>query len=121
GIASDLCHLGTVTLDQGHCDRARALYGESLRLRQELGDKEGIAYCLEGFAGVAAAQADSEEEARRGARLLGAAEALREAIGAPLFQPEVPRYERVAATLRAALDEATFAAAWAEGRSMTVG
>jgi DNA-binding NarL/FixJ family response regulator len=53
------------------------------------------------------------------ARLWGAAEALRQHIGAPL--PPVYRadYERSVAAARAHLGEKPFAAAWAQGRTMT--
>jgi DNA-binding CsgD family transcriptional regulator len=52
-------------------------------------------------------------------RLWGAADALREAMGTPI--PPVYRadYERSVAAARAQLGEKAFAAAWAEGRSMT--
>ena len=85
---------------------------ESLALRRELGDKHGLAECLEGLAGVAVAQQHLE----RAARLLGAAAALREAIGAPLSPREQARYDRDMSALRADLGEAAFAAAWATGR-----
>jgi DNA-binding NarL/FixJ family response regulator len=51
--------------------------------------------------------------------LLGAAEALREAVGAfvlPLYSAE---YDRGLAAARAELDEEAFRAAWLEGRAMT--
>jgi hypothetical protein len=48
------------------------------------------------------------------------AEALREAIGAPLPPDERPDYEREVAHVRAQLDEAAFKAAWQEGRVMTL-
>jgi hypothetical protein len=52
-------------------------------------------------------------------RLLGAAESLRELIGAPLPVPERTEYERTAALARSAVDDAAFSAAWNEGRSLT--
>jgi hypothetical protein len=61
-----------------------------------------------------------EEQPRRGVRLLGAADRLRETIGAPLPPQEQVDHERRLAALRAALDEPTFDAAWAEGRAMTL-
>ena len=94
--------------------RATALYEESLALRRELGNKHGLAECLEGLAGVAVAQRQLE----RAARLLGAAETLREATGAPLSPRERVRYDRDVSTVRAGLGEAAFAAAWATGKAM---
>jgi non-specific serine/threonine protein kinase len=54
------------------------------------------------------------------ARLLGAAEALREAVGSALALPERATYERAAITARDALGDETFAAAWAAGRALTL-
>jgi hypothetical protein len=57
----------------------------------------------------------------RAARLWGAAEALREREGLSLskFDRANSGYERDLALVRSALDEATFDAAWAEGRAMS--
>jgi predicted ATPase/class 3 adenylate cyclase len=112
GIAHSLMSLGWWTLDQGHLGEARALYEESLEIFRELGAKGGIAQDLEELAAVAAAQAQPE----RAARLLGAAEGLRDAIGGP--PPDRAKHERSVAAVRAALGEEAFAAAWAEGRVM---
>jgi hypothetical protein len=79
-----------------------------------VGDKAALAGCLEGLAGVAATAGG----AARAARLLGAADALRQAIGAPLpvaYQTDVDRY---LARARAALDPAAFSAAWTAGRAL---
>ena len=51
-------------------------------------------------------------------RLWGNAEALREAIGAPLQPIEWDNYEQAVATTRDQLGEEAFASAWAEGRAM---
>src|SRR5204863_5308408 len=53
------------------------------------------------------------------ARLWGAAEVLRQAIGAPRAPFERVSYERSVADARAQLGEKAFAAAWAQGRTMT--
>jgi DNA-binding NarL/FixJ family response regulator len=54
----------------------------------------------------------------RAARLFGAAQALRQALGASLSPAERARYEPDLAATRAALGEAAFEAASAEGRAM---
>ena len=56
----------------------------------------------------------------RAARLFGAAELLYEASVTRLEYPDQVEYDRNVAAVRAQLDEATFAAAWAEGRAMTL-
>jgi hypothetical protein len=87
----------------------------SLAVFQELADKLWMAQNLEGLAAVAVAQAQSE----RAARLFGAAEGGRDAIGAPLPPAERSEHDRSVAAARAALGDEAFAAAWAEGRTMT--
>lgn len=108
-------------------DAARALYEESLALRRKLGDHRGIAEGLEGLAGVAAAACGSAPRrtewhrrgAERAARLFGAAEVLRVAIGTPLPPAARPAYDRAVAAARVGLDGEVFAAAWAAGRANT--
>ena len=48
-----------------------------------------------------------------------AAAALREHIGAPMWPVDRPAYARRVAECRAALGDATFDAAWQEGRALT--
>src|SRR5262249_33704772 len=115
--ASNLGNLGLVAVEQGDYAAARALQQESLQIRREVVDREGIARSLEG---LAAAEAPRGQKIPA-ARLWGAAERLREEIGAPLPPNERPRYEQQVAAARAALrDDAAFDAAWQEGRAMTM-
>ena len=113
--AEALIGLARVAALQGEVAAARALYQESLVHLHEMDNKEFIPACLEGLADMVAAQG----EPTWAARLWGAAERLRETIGTPL--PPVYRadYEHSVAAARTQLGEKTFAAAWAEGRTMT--
>jgi predicted ATPase/DNA-binding SARP family transcriptional activator len=115
-IAGALGSLGSVAQAQGDHGLARALFEESLAMNRELGSQRGIVSDIERLAAVALAQAQSE----RAARLLGAAEGLREALGAPLPAAERAEHDRAVAGVRTAAGEAAFAAAWAEGRAMTL-
>jgi predicted ATPase/DNA-binding CsgD family transcriptional regulator len=115
GMARGLIGLGEVALGQGDFPTARAAYQESTAIFEELGDKWFLAVSLDGLAGVIAAEGQST----RAAKLLGAAEALLEAIGAPLPLHCRPAHERTLAAIRARLDDKSLAAAWAEGRAMT--
>lgn len=114
-----LNHLGFAALQQGSHERAAELFEKGSRVFRRLRDKQGIFYCLLGMAGVAALR----QRPVRAARLWGAAEGLREAIGAPL-SPFVRfclyDYEGYQAAAHSLLDEAAFAAARAEGRTMTL-
>jgi non-specific serine/threonine protein kinase len=108
--------LGHAAKQLGDGDAARRFFGDSLIIRRDIGDKEGIALCLEGLARVAL----DEHQARKAARLFAAAEALRAVIGAPFIAAERAEYDQAVADVRAQLDDAGFAAAWAEGREMSL-
>jgi hypothetical protein len=133
--------MGHLERDEGNYDRARELYQESLALRREVGDQMALAQSLEDFAVLAG----RERQWERATRLLGAGEAFCEILGARPPVGIVPEYERTVAEARAALgppapersrvpdlassgrankvpDEAgkAFAAAWAEGRAMSL-
>ncbi|MBI1741930.1 tetratricopeptide repeat protein [Candidatus Acetothermia bacterium] len=113
GIAYALKDLGNVVKAQGDDERATALYEESLVLQKQLGNKRGIAESLEGLAKL-------HKQSERAIHLCSAAEALREAISAPLPPVDRDDHDRFLATMRTKLGEKTFALAWAEGRTMTL-
>ncbi len=118
GIASSLSNLGIVALARGDVDGAAVLYEESLGLRREVGDKEGMALALDGLAAVAGAH----RQPGRAARLIGAATALRLAMGAPQQPPPSfsPHYEPTVAAALAALGEDRFTMLSREGQAMTL-
>jgi predicted ATPase/DNA-binding CsgD family transcriptional regulator len=122
GIAYVSLSFGWFSLSQGDYMAARAYYEKSLAVMIELDDRWFIAACLEGLAIAAAAQSSLGEavaSALWAAHLWGTAEALREAIGVPLRSFERAINEWGIATIRAQLGEQAFAAAWAEGRTLT--
>jgi hypothetical protein len=61
----------------------------------------------------------SAKEPERAARLLGAAERLREQMGIGLFPYERDEYEKYLRLAQSQVDEAGWKAAWNEGREMT--
>jgi predicted ATPase/class 3 adenylate cyclase/DNA-binding CsgD family transcriptional regulator len=107
--------LGRIGGAQGQIERAIGLYEESVALFQEVAFKRGAAEGLEALAALAA----GERAYGRAARLLGAAEVLREASKTPIGPVERPAYDGTVAALHRRLDAATFAAAWNDGRAMT--
>lgn len=113
-VPSLLHNLGYVALRRGDVRRALRLFRESLALFRDQGDQRGIADGLDGLAGVLGGLKQPE----RAARLLGAAEALREAIGAAVWPANAADYARTAGVVRGQLDEPAFAAAWAAGRGL---
>ncbi len=114
GISWVLSIFARVEACQGDHTAALALYQESLSIARKIGSKLNIAVCLEGIASILATQ----REPMRAARLLGAAEALRESIGAPIWPVERASYELSVAATRVLLGERAFVTAWAEGRKM---
>ena len=76
-----LCHnnLGNATRGLGDYETARRHYADSLRAYRDYGDRWALAFLLEDVGVLAARGGDP----RAALELLGAAEALREAIGAP--------------------------------------
>jgi predicted ATPase len=109
--------LGVTELRRGHLERGATLLEEGAQISGELGDRLGTPYFAEGLAKLSAMRSRPV----RAARLWGAAEALREQMGVSLskFDRANSDYERDLALVRSALDEATFEAAWAEGREMS--
>ena len=124
GLGQLLAHIAMLELDQGDYGQADAFLRESLTLLRVLGDRWQIVRTLEVCACLSAVQGQQAEDAHsyllRSARIFGAAEVLRETVGAPVLSFHRHFYERGVATLRSQLDEHTLAVAWAEGRHMTV-
>jgi predicted ATPase/DNA-binding XRE family transcriptional regulator len=116
GIALTLLDLGTLASDRAEYEAGAALLAEGLTRLGELGDQRGIAQALEALAVVACARGTSV----RAARLLGAATALREAIGAPLPPVEHAAHERTLACARADLGEPAFERAWSGGWALPI-
>jgi predicted ATPase/class 3 adenylate cyclase/Tfp pilus assembly protein PilF len=111
-----LAEFGWLAADMGDAAQARQWFEQALREHRETGEPRETAEDLEGLAHLARLQSDWE----RAARLWGAAQSLREAIGTPPLPEERKEDERDQAAVREALGEAAFAAAWAEGRAMTL-
>jgi tetratricopeptide (TPR) repeat protein len=133
GFPLTLAALGNVALDRGDIRRSASLLTEGLEHLNEIGLKWGTAGRLKGLAAVAAAPwgvptciegaaglAGIRGEAARAARIFGGAAALREMTGFHREPVEQPPNERQVSLTRKTLGEPAFAAAWAEGRLMTL-
>jgi non-specific serine/threonine protein kinase len=111
-----LAHLGYVALREGDEARARATFEQAQRRFLPAGNTGGVVYALEGLASLAARQG----QPRRAARLFAWADATRASIDGPRPPVEQADVDRDLAAIRAQLDEATFAVAWAAGQAMTL-
>jgi hypothetical protein len=114
GIAFALLGLGDVLYREGDYSRAEAALHESLAHYHEAGYKLYAAGCIAILALIATAQGKME----RGVRLLAAASAMREAVGAPWSSSDRGAGSQVQPVMRATLGEAGFAAAWDAGAAM---
>jgi predicted ATPase/DNA-binding SARP family transcriptional activator len=116
GIVHTLGALGHVEREAGEYARCAGCYRESMLLRQSCGDRFAIAQGLEDFAGLAGRLRQWE----RAVRLLGAAEGVARTLGRSLPVALREEYQRTVDGARSTLGEATFAAAWAAGRALTL-
>jgi predicted ATPase/DNA-binding SARP family transcriptional activator len=114
GLALD--GLSVIALRQARYEEARAHCARSLRLLHECGAVVNIPMVLAHMAVVA----HSEAQWERVARLMGAAEGLREAAGVPLPPYTAADRGDAAAAARRALGADAFDAALAEGQAMTM-
>jgi len=108
--------LGETALGLGRLAEAARWLAQGVALSQTMGDQASMSWCLAGLGSVAAL----DEKPARAARLWGAAERLRQVLGCRPAPAARATYERAMAVARTQLDEATFAAAWAAGRAMSL-
>ena len=109
-----LSSIGQIDQALGDVTQAVKDFQDALRIAHELGDKRRMAFSLEGLA-----EAWAESDPARGARILGAAHALREAIRSPLPPGEQAGYTAMLNRTQSALGETVFRAAWQEGSQFT--
>jgi DNA-binding CsgD family transcriptional regulator len=113
-LGDTLRSIGDLARDRGDLPGALAKYRESVELAQEHGDRLFLGDALVGLASVAAAQGRME----RTDRLCGAAEALREQLGASVEVWKLPVHEGSIEAVKAGLTPETFAEAWASGAAL---
>jgi predicted ATPase/class 3 adenylate cyclase len=99
----------------GAIDEAEAVYRQTIRGWQRSGNRGAVANQLESFGFTAIARGDGPGAAR----LLGAAEALRERVGEAMSPRERVEYEAEVGRLHGLLAPGPFGEAWTEGRGMT--
>jgi hypothetical protein len=119
--------LGDAARLEGDAAGALERYSESLEAAQaaarrpanKIPGERHSAECAACLRGIAATLSRSGRE-EQATRLLGAAEALAEAVGATLPAAARAAYHDQIDALRRSLGEEPFAAAWAEGRALTL-
>jgi predicted ATPase/class 3 adenylate cyclase len=107
--------LGHALRRGGRLSAAIAIYRETIGGWVHLGHRGAVANQLEHFAYVAIELGNGE----RAARLLGAAERIREDSEQPLAYDETEEHDREVARVRAELGDDAFAVAWEAGRRLS--
>lgn len=115
-IARSLYRLGALAWAEGDHQRAAASHYEALRLSAEIGRLPGVVASLEALAGLAAEQGRGEHAAR----LLGAAQSLREGHACPRPAVEQPDYDRAVALAQQGLSAEEFTDAWGHGAALSM-
>jgi predicted ATPase/DNA-binding SARP family transcriptional activator len=114
-LANPMTGLGRVQTKLGHPMAARAHHASALQLHAAAGDRRGVAVALRDLA-----QTDYDQgRPERAAQLLGAAEAIRESLGAPIPLALRADYNALVSVIQANLGESVFTRAWAAGRALT--
>jgi predicted ATPase/RsiW-degrading membrane proteinase PrsW (M82 family) len=147
GVATTLSAIGRIELLRGHLDEAQAALDESVAVSRALGDKLRIAEALYFLALVRLAQGSEPDamtlaeerltlcrelgdrlgiaecfdlSASRDARLLGAAQAIRDSLEAQMWPYEQARRKEVESLHRSQLGDGAYEAAVAEGAAMSI-
>ena len=115
-MAQALHSLGWVARAEDDLKRSAVLFEEALQLHREIGDRYGITVLLEAIGGLRA-KAGRHCEA---VRLLGAAQALRDANGYVRMLPESARHDADLALVRDALSDERVRSGWEEGRRLSI-
>jgi len=108
--------IGHVFRKQGRYPEAIAVYRHTILVWQDLGSQAAIAHQLECFAFIAGAKGQNE----RSARLLGAAEDLRESISSSMVPMERPEYDTFVAGLHRVMEAEMLKSAWEQGRLLSM-
>ncbi|HLI48683.1 MAG TPA: tetratricopeptide repeat protein [Chthonomonas sp.] len=111
-----LNNLSNTLLALGQPAKARTYQAKSLQLRRALQDKRGLAYSFESCAWLAI----SWKRAELATKLLGAAEALRQQIGAPLLPSDRKRVAAIRHQIQLQLPKQQFEAFYTIGRSLNL-
>ncbi len=115
GQAEGQYGLGLVEYAEGDYQAACALHKEALFTLRRRGDRRRVLRSLNAFACAA-----TRQEPDLAARMWGAAQSLEEQIGSPMPPNEKERFDQRVAVAREALGIDAFAAAWADGRAMSM-
>ncbi len=111
-----LLNVAFAHVQRRNVDSAAAASREAADVAARLGHKAALAYCVEAVGAAAAIRGDGETAAR----LLAAADRARTNLGVALDPLEIRIDHEARAAARASVSQEHFAAAWADGASLTL-
>ncbi len=111
-----LWRLGHLCWLEQRYSESLAAFQESLLLRRSINNLRGVAYAIDGVAWVAAAEGDHS----LAACLFGAADRHFTVMRSHFHPMEQPAHDAAVALARAGLDAPAFAAAWEEGKQLSL-
>ena len=112
--ATILGSLGWAALRLRNFEPMRNFLGESLSLRMDIGDKGGIAWCLEKLAEAL----PLERQYQKAVKIFASAASLRIPVHSVIDPADQPEYERILSGLRSKLASKIYKACWEEGEIM---
>ena len=107
-------NLAELRFAQGRFDEARDLLDSALAAYGPIRVHDGVSYALE----AAARLVWNDNRPDEAARLLGAADGVREDGAVPIWGARLTRFEAFVSSVRTALGDEAFEASWAEGRAL---
>jgi predicted ATPase/transcriptional regulator with XRE-family HTH domain len=113
-LSAPLRNLGNLLIQEGNDQRARVLYRESLLCCQEMKGQWFLSRSLEDMALLLSRQGNLLQAAT----ILGAAEALREQLGATVLPFSTQTYEQCLDIIRQQLSSEEYRRSWQAGRAM---
>jgi predicted ATPase/DNA-binding SARP family transcriptional activator len=115
-IAASQLYLGYVMFELGDIEQSEDLFRRSLLSLKDLGGRNDIIECLEGFAGIAA----HLKQPLRAVRLLAFAQGLRNVIGIQVPRYHQLRYQHIEESIANQLDSLALEKCKTEGRQMSM-
>ena len=116
GALSSLSDFAHVLRQHGELDEALTIYEDVLPKWKDLGHRAAVAHVMECIGFILIRQ----QEPERAILLLGAANALREAIDSEMTSMEKEEHAKELSALRELLGEEAFSKEWGKGRKMTM-
>ena len=108
-------HLAHLASRQDNAERAEDLHHHALAIRHDHGLRPGVAESLDALAGLAVPQDPTEA-----VRILAAVDRLRTELGLARWPADQTLYDEHLQSARTQLNDAGFAAAWAEGQLLSI-